>query len=323
MKWKILNSVILILFVVGCSGADSKKEEENLFLNRTSSELSSENESKDKSEEINSRKYGPDSLELTMLDDVLYASLFYIKNDLGAAVSVSNDETVELILEKNKQKTKVVFKLNNIYFSQVYTNEIRGLNLINKLEVPIKRWNNDIWVPLFAVTDSFGFEVELSKDNQMVKVDTSNKGIKPKEGSFQYDVDGNIFYLHPLEIELFYLTNKEREEKHVAPLMLDIKSSEVARIKSKDLHDYEYFEHESAQLGDPFEMLEKEKVSFVYAGENLAAGYNTAEEVMRGWMESEGHKENILRSEFERVGFGMFVGEKGFNRYYTQIFTSR
>jgi uncharacterized YkwD family protein len=104
------------------------------------------------------------------------------------------------------------------------------------------------------------------------------------------------------------LTNKEREKRGLSPLLIDQQLMEVARTKSKDMAKENYFDHTSPNYGSPFDMMEHFGVHYVTAGENIARGQFTPEEVVEAWMESEGHRANILNPEYTHIGVG-FIKE--------------
>lgn len=110
------------------------------------------------------------------------------------------------------------------------------------------------------------------------------------------------------EQQVVDLTNQERKKHGLAPLSVDSKLGEVARAKSKDMADKDYFDHTSPTYGSPFDMMDQYDVSYQIAGENIARGQFTPEEVVEAWMNSEGHRENILNPDFTHIGVG-FVKE--------------
>lgn len=118
------------------------------------------------------------------------------------------------------------------------------------------------------------------------------------------------------EEQVLVLVNKERTSRGLKPLQMDRKVQEVARIKSQDMRKKSYFNHVSPTYGTPFEMLKSFGISYTMAGENIAEGYASPELVVKGWMNSKGHRENILNSEFTHIG----VGYEPNGHYWTQMF---
>lgn len=124
----------------------------------------------------------------------------------------------------------------------------------------------------------------------------------------------------PIEQEVVRLVNVERAKQGLQPLVLDEKLSSIARTKSQDMKDNGYFSHQSPTYGSPFDMLKKFGVSYRTAGENIAAGYSSAQAVVTGWMNSEGHRANILNKSFTKIGVG-YVSGGSYGSYWTQLFT--
>ena len=123
-----------------------------------------------------------------------------------------------------------------------------------------------------------------------------------------------------VESEVLRLVNIERSKAGLSGLKMSNELSNVARMKSQDMADKNYFSHTSPTYGSPFDMMKKFGVSYTTAGENIAKGYSGAEAVMNGWMNSPGHKANILNPKFGTLGVGYV--NKGGTTYWTQMFTN-
>lgn len=113
------------------------------------------------------------------------------------------------------------------------------------------------------------------------------------------------------------IVNQERAKNGLPALTLNWQLSRVARLKSQDMHDKHYFAHQSPTYGSPFDMMKKFGITFNSAGENIAMGYATPQAVMTGWMNSPGHRANILNSSYTQIGVG-YVAD---GNYWTQEFT--
>lgn len=122
-----------------------------------------------------------------------------------------------------------------------------------------------------------------------------------------------------VEMEIVNLVNIERQKEGLAPLTFSEELSKVARAKSQDMASKNYFSHTSPTYGDPFSMMKSFGIKYRTAGENIAKGYSSAQSVMRGWMNSSGHRANILNSSFGKIGVG-YVNING-TTYWTQMFT--
>lgn len=114
------------------------------------------------------------------------------------------------------------------------------------------------------------------------------------------------------------LLNDDRAANGLAPLTLDPELSRIARIKSEDMRDNNYFAHESPTYGRVSEMLRRFGYSFSGAGENIAHHANV-EKAQAAFMSSSGHRANILSTAWEKVGIGICYDANGYI-YATQIF---
>lgn len=112
------------------------------------------------------------------------------------------------------------------------------------------------------------------------------------------------------------LVNEIRAEYGLSALKLNTELSGVARAKSQDMKDKNYFSHTSPTYGSPFDMMKTFGISYRTAGENIAMGYSTPEKVVDAWMNSEGHRANILNSSYKEIGVGYVSG----GNYWTQMF---
>ncbi len=119
--------------------------------------------------------------------------------------------------------------------------------------------------------------------------------------------------------EVIRLVNVERQKQGLQPLRANWELSRVAQYKSKDMADKGYFAHQSPTYGSPFDMIKSFGIKYQSAGENIAYGYTTPQQVMNGWMNSSGHRANILNKGFEQIGVGIATNNKGV-KYWTQMF---
>ena len=125
-----------------------------------------------------------------------------------------------------------------------------------------------------------------------------------------------------IEQQVVKLVNAERAKVGVKPLTSDWELARVARFKSEDMRDNRYFDHNSPMYGTPFQMMKSFGINYRAAGENIAAGQTTAESVMKAWMNSPGHKQNILSPNFTHIGVGYAKGGS-YGHYWTQQFMSK
>lgn len=125
--------------------------------------------------------------------------------------------------------------------------------------------------------------------------------------------------LKTIEDEVFRLTNVERAKYGLPALKYNWQVARVARIKSQDMISSNYFSHISPIYGSPFKMLESYQLRFSAAAENIAYGQRSAQEVMNSWMNSPGHRANILSRNVTVLGVGVAKKSNG-TLYFTQLF---
>lgn len=123
------------------------------------------------------------------------------------------------------------------------------------------------------------------------------------------------------EWEVFNLINQQRSQNGLSPLKIDYEVQRVARIKAQDMVNNNYFSHTSPTYGSPFNMLNNFKVSYRTAGENIA-GNSSNSAAVTVWMNSSGHKANILNSSFNYTGIGVINGSK-YGKIYVQMFIGK
>jgi len=123
------------------------------------------------------------------------------------------------------------------------------------------------------------------------------------------------------EQEVFDLINKQRTSNGLSPLKIDNELQRVARIKAKDMVDNNYFSHTSPTYGSPFDMMKSFKISYKTAGENIA-GNSSNSAAVTAWMNSSGHRANILNGSFNYTGVGVIKGSK-YGKIYVQMFIGK
>jgi uncharacterized YkwD family protein len=125
--------------------------------------------------------------------------------------------------------------------------------------------------------------------------------------------------LSAFEAKVIDLTNEQRRKNGLQDLQPDTALSNVAQEKSNDMQAKNYFSHTSPTYGSPFDMMRDFGVSYNTAGENIAMGQQSAEEVVNAWMNSEGHRKNILSPNYTHIG----VGHTSQGNYWTQMFIGK
>lgn len=125
--------------------------------------------------------------------------------------------------------------------------------------------------------------------------------------------------LKSIEDEVVRLINAERSKNGLQTLSYNWEAARVARIKSQDMINNNYFSHTSPIYGSPFKMLESYGLRFSAAAENIAYGQRSAQEVVNSWMNSPGHRANILSRSYTHTGVGVAKKANG-TLYFTQVF---
>ena len=118
------------------------------------------------------------------------------------------------------------------------------------------------------------------------------------------------------ENEVIRLVNEERAKQGLKALTANWELSRVARYKSQDMVTNKYFSHTSPTYGTPFQMIKNFGISYRTAGENIAYGQRTPQAVVNAWMNSSGHRANILSSSYTQIGVGYVAS----GNYWTQMF---
>lgn len=133
--------------------------------------------------------------------------------------------------------------------------------------------------------------------------------------------NNNTSALSADENEVFNLINAQRTKQGLSALKIDSEVQRVARIKAQDMVDNNYFSHNSPIYGSPFDMLKSFKISYKTAGENIA-GNSSNSGAVTAWMNSSGHKANILNSSFNYTGIGVVSSNK-YGKIYVQMFIGK
>ena len=112
--------------------------------------------------------------------------------------------------------------------------------------------------------------------------------------------------------------NKE-QQLGLQALIVDDELQNVARVKAQDMVENNYFSHTSPTYGSPFDMMKNFGISYRSAGENIAKGQKTAAQVVNAWMNSSGHRANIMSTSYTHIGVG-YVAD---GHYWTQMFIKK
>jgi len=120
------------------------------------------------------------------------------------------------------------------------------------------------------------------------------------------------------EQQMVDLVNKERINRGLKPLTIDMRLVTAARMKSMDMIENNYFGHQSPVYGSPFDLLKSQGITYKTAGENIA-GNSSVTRAHTGLMNSSGHRANILNANYTKIGIGI-IKSGPYGMMITQLF---
>ena len=187
----------------------------------------------------------------------------------------------------------------------------------------IKSRDNDVYLKAYNINgynyfklrdlaDICGFNISYDNDIKLVKIEDKEKQLTDKEEI--EDKEKQLTDKEEIEV-IFNKVNEEREKQGLDKLILDESLMKAANVRAQELS--EKYSHTRPNGESCFSILEENNIEYSTAGENIALGYITGEDVMDGWMNSKGHRENILNPMFNKIGIGkeneqwvqMFIGD--------------
>jgi uncharacterized YkwD family protein len=225
---------------------------------------------------------------------------------LGATVSwTERTQTVTA----NKNTTVIILQIGK------YTMLQNGK--IITLDVAPKIVGDRTLVPIRAVSESFGAQVEWLEESRSVQIHTTpiSPSPSPSPSPSLPPSESNDF-----EKRVFELVNEERQKQGLSPLSWSDSLAAVARAHSKDMNDRAFMAHENPDRLSPFDRMKNYGIRYSRAAENIAAGQTSPEAVMKGWMNSSGHRANILNPNLTTLGVGFYKGDGPYRYYWTQCF---
>lgn len=228
-------------------------------------------------------------------------------------------------------QTKAYYSMNGGEWQNLSTNKIDGMlskwlcenpqqqkDVANKQE-PNESANKENQEKLKQEANKEEQQDQKDKQHAQEGAADQNQTAKQDESMNKKEQQSDDQQLSQFEQEVVELTNEERAKQGLSPLKADAQLSKVARDKSKDMATNGYFSHNSPTYGSPFDMMKQYGITYRTAGENIAKGQRTPQEVVNGWMNSEGHRANIMNGEFTHIGVGYV--EQG--NHWTQQFIGK
>jgi uncharacterized protein YkwD len=170
-----------------------------------------------------------------------------------------------------------------------------------ELDTPPIIYNDFTLVPLRAVSEAAGAQVDWDGNTRTVTITS-------EESNFENWAK-----------QVLTLTNNERSKNGLKPLIWDDTLASLAEEHCEDMINRNFFAHDNPDGETPFDRMKKYGISYWSAGENIAAGQYSPEAVVESWMDSEGHKKNILNSDFTHLGVSVVKGGS-YGIYWAQEF---
>ncbi len=229
------------------------------------------------------------------------------------------------ILKKGVSNSKVYNYFSNkdckIKISDIINNCIKNGQSTNKPNTNKNKPNIDVNKPCVDTNKPNKPSTDSNKPNQDKGQNNNQNTSKPETNKPSQEENNNSnSSVSSYEKQVVDLVNAERAKNGLSALTLDTSVSNVARIKSQDMATNNYFSHESPTYGRAGDMLKQFGIKYTAWGENIASGQKTPQEVVTAWMNSSGHRANILASDFTKIGVGYATNSNG-KAYWTQIFT--
>ncbi|MBD8521077.1 CAP domain-containing protein [Lysinibacillus fusiformis] len=185
------------------------------------------------------------------------------------------------------------------------------------------KWsNNHKWNIQFPQASTPSKETPTTNNNNTATTPNNNQSSqneKPATPPTSSTPSTTTSDVNAFEQEVVKLTNAERTKAGLSPLQTDDKLMAAAREKSQDMQSNNYFSHTSPTFGSPFDRMKALGIAYKSAGENIAQGQRSPQEVVQAWMDSPGHRANILNGKFTHIGVGYVKS----GNYWTQQFITK
>ena len=168
--------------------------------------------------------------------------------------------------------------------------------------------NDRTLVPLRAISEAVGADVGWNGETRTVTISTGGSNTPAP----QEDEDSDI-------MQVLALVNKERAANGMNPVTFDASLAAVADSHCADMINRSFFDHVNPDNETPSDRLHKAGIEYWMSGENIAAGQTTPEAVMESWMNSQGHRQNILNPSYKSLGIAKRTGGT-YGTYWVQVF---
>lgn len=202
------------------------------------------------------------------------------------------------------------------------TTEGNSVKQTTNCKVYYKWSNNHKWNIQFPQASTPSKETPITNNNNTATTPNNNQSSqneKPATPPTSSTPSTTTSDVNAFEQEVVKLTNAERTKAGLSPLQTDDKLMAAAREKSQDMQSNNYFSHTSPTFGSPFDRMKALGIAYKSAGENIAQGQRSPQEVVQAWMDSPGHRANILNGKFTHIGVGYVKS----GNYWTQQFITK
>ncbi|MFY2307252.1 hypothetical protein D0439_12010 [Lysinibacillus fusiformis] len=203
------------------------------------------------------------------------------------------------------------------------TTEGNSVKQTTNCKVYYKWSNNHKWNIQFPQASTPSKETPTTNNNNNTATTPNNnqssQNEKPATPPTSSTPSTTTSDVNAFEQEVVKLTNAERAKAGLSPLQTDDKLMAAAREKSQDMQSNNYFSHTSPTFGSPFDRMKALGIAYKSAGENIAQGQRSPQEVVQAWMDSPGHRANILNGKFTHIGVGYVKS----GNYWTQQFITK
>ena len=177
-------------------------------------------------------------------------------------------------------------------------------------------WSNHKWVVTKPNTTASSKDTQTNQQTNKPTNQQNNTTTTPPTTSNPTTTTSDV---NAFEQEVVKLTNAERTKAGLKALQTDDKLMAAAREKSQDMQSKKYFSHTSPTFGSPFDRMKALGITYKSAGENIAQGQRSPQEVVQAWMDSPGHRANILNANYTHIGVGYVKS----GNYWTQQFIQK
>ncbi len=226
--------------------------------------------------------------------------------NLNVGKTTCQESKSSVYMEGRKLNLKAYLINGNNYF------KLRDLAKEIDMEVV---WNPDLKAIELATEGGYE-EVHSDLSTDVKHLDHSIEYIMGNEATASLDRNTEE---EELEEAIILYINRERKKAGLKDLSFDSDLKRLTDIKNQDMIDNNYFEHKSPRYGRSYDMMDKEGIAYKCAGENLARGQKKSEDVVRDWMNSKGHRDNIMNEKYSSAAVTYGKNKEG-QTYWTIMF---